>query len=167
MESSRSPRKEQEKMRRLVLMIGVLMMLVLVSAGVALAVRKTCGDIPCRGTNNDDVLYERIGNGARDRILGLDGDDDMDAALYDDDQDRLEGAKGRDRIVVNDGDARDTANGGRGRDVCRVDAGDSRSSCERVDVEAAGAEPAGSATSQPTSPEKESTAPGERTGQEE
>ena len=139
-------------MRRLVLMIGVVMMLVFVTAGVALAVRKTCGDIPCRGTNNDDVLYERIGNGTRDRILGLDRNDDMDAALYTDDQDRLEGARGRDLIVVHDSDSRDTANGGRGRDVCRVDPGDSRSSCERIDTSAAGAEPAdvgNSATNQP------------------
>jgi len=154
-------------MRRLVMMLGLVMMLIFVTAGVALAVHKICGDIPCRGTNNDDVLYERIGNGAKDRILGLEGNDAMDAALYADDQDSLEGGPGRDRIVVNDGDARDSANGGRSRDVCRVDQGDSRSSCERVAVEAAGAEPAGSATSQPTSPEKESTAPGERTGQEE
>jgi hypothetical protein len=143
MASSTFQRKEKEKMRRLVLMIGVLMMLVLVSAGVALAVRKTCGDIPCRGTSSDDVLYERIGNHARDRILGLGGNDDMDAALYTADQDRLEGDKGRDRIVVHDGDDRDTADGGRGKDICYVDPGDSRSSCETVKSTALGAQPAG------------------------
>ena len=131
-------------MRRLVMMIGLVMVLGFVAAGVAIAVTKTCGNnLPCRGTDNDDVLHERVGNRERDRIMGLEGNDDIEAALFTKDQDRVDGGRGRDRILVNDGDARDSARGGRGRDVCRVDRGDSRRSCERVDVAAAGAEPAG------------------------
>jgi hypothetical protein len=133
---------ETEKMRRLVMMIGVVMMLVLVSAGVGLAVIRTCRDIPCRGTDNNDVLYERIGNHTNDHILGLRGKDDMDAALFTSDRDRLEGGAARDRILVNDGDSHDTADGGRGRDVCFIDSGDRRKSCERGEVAAAGAKPA-------------------------
>ena len=131
-------------MRRLVMMIGLVMLFGFVAAGVAIAVTKTCGNnLPCRGTDNDDVLYERIDNHKKDHILGLRGNDDMSAALYTSDQDRLEGGSGRDRILVNDGDTRDSARGGQGRDVCLVDKGDSRRSCERVRVEAAGAIPAG------------------------
>jgi hypothetical protein len=153
-------------MRRLVMMIGLVMLFGFVAAGVAIAVTKTCGNnLPCRGTDNDDVLYERIDNHKKDRILGLQGNDDMSAALYTSDRDRLEGGSGRDKILVNDGDARDSARGGRGRDVCRVDRGDSRQSCERVDVAAAGAEPAGFGNTA-INPENESTDPGETTGQE-
>ena len=131
-------------MRRLVMMIGLVMVLGFVAAGVAIAVTKTCGDnLPCRGTDNEDVLHERVGNHKKDHIMGLDRNDDMEAALFTKDRDRLEGGRGRDRILVNDGDARDSARGGQGRDVCFVDKGDSRRSCERVRVEAAGAIPAG------------------------
>jgi hypothetical protein len=146
-------------MRRLVMMIGLVMMLGFVAAGVALAVTKTCGDnLPCRGTDNDDVLHERVGNHKKDHIMGLKGHDDMEAALFTKDRDRLDGGSGRDRILVNDGDARDVARGGRGRDVCFVDQGDGRRSCERVEVAVAGAIPAGFANT--------ATDPGETTGQE-
>jgi hypothetical protein len=134
-------------MRRLVMMIGLVMMLGFVAAGVALAVTKTCGDnLPCRGTDNDDVLHERVGNHKKDHIMGLKGNDDIEAALFTKDRDRVDGGPGRDRILVNDGDARDVARGGRGRDVCFVDQGDGRRSCERVEVESAGAIPAGFGT---------------------
>ena len=122
-------------MRRLVMMIGLVMLFGFVAAGVAIAVTKTCGNnLPCRGTDNDDVLHERVGNRERDRIMGLEGNDDIEAALFTKDQDRVDGGRGRDRILVNDGDARDSARGGRSRDVCFVDQGDSRRSCERVEV---------------------------------
>jgi hypothetical protein len=149
-------------MRRLVMMIGLVMMLGFVAAGVALAVTKTCGDnLPCRGTDNDDVLHERVGNHKKDHIMGLKGNDDIEAALFTKDRDRVDGGPGRDRILVNDGDARDVARGGRGRDVCFVDQGDGRRSCERVEVESAGAIPAGFGTTA-----DESTDSGERAGQE-
>jgi hypothetical protein len=53
-------------MRRLWIMHGLAMLLVTVTAGVALAVTKTCNAVPCKGTNNEDVLPERKGH---DRIL--------------------------------------------------------------------------------------------------
>jgi hypothetical protein len=151
-------------MRRIAMWLGLTMVIVLVTAGVAVAVVKTCKDIPCRGTDNDDTLYERVGNGDRDRILGLEGNDDMSAALYTNDRDRLDGGKEGDRILVNDNDTRDSARGGRGRDTCFIDRGDNTRSCERVGVAAAGVEPAGFGNTA-TNPENESTDPGEATGQ--
>ena len=52
--------------------LGMAMLLVVMAAGMALAVDKTCENIPCRGSNNDDVLIEREGNHKQDRIYGLD-----------------------------------------------------------------------------------------------
>jgi hypothetical protein len=157
-------------MRRFLMMLAMVMLIAVMAVGVAVAVTatktKTCGDnLPCRGTDNDDVLYEREGNREKDRILGLDRNDDMDAALFTRDKDRLDGGRGRDRILVNDGDGRDSARGGRGRDVCFVDRGDGRRSCERVEVAAAGFKPAGFGD---TAPDRgnELTDPGETTDQE-
>ncbi len=131
-------------MRRILMLVGLMMLIIVVTAGVGLAVTKTCKSVPCRGTDNDDVLYERVGNGDRDRIYGLRGNDDMSAALYTNDKDRLFGGPHGDRIVVNDGDSRDLAVGGRGRDTCYIDRGDQTRSCERInDTAAAGAVPQG------------------------
>jgi hypothetical protein len=143
--SAASSRKEGEKqVRRMFMLVGLTMLMVMVAAGLALAVTKTCKNVPCRGTANDDVLYERIGNGDRDRIYGLRGNDDMSAALYSNDKDRLFGGGHGDRIVVNDGDGRDLAAGGRGRDTCFIDPGDQTRSCERInDSTAAGVVPQG------------------------
>ena len=130
-------------MRRMFVLVGLTMLIVVVTAGVGLAVTKTCKNVPCRGTDNDDVLYERIGNHDRDRIFALKGNDDMSAALYTRDKDRLFGGNHGDRIVVNDGDRRDLAAGGRGRDICYIGRGDNRRSCESTRVAAAGVEPSG------------------------
>jgi hypothetical protein len=139
----RPSRKERKQVRRMFMLAGLMMITVMVAAGVALAVTKTCKNVPCRGTDNDDVLYERIGNGDRDRIFGLRGNDDMSAALYTRDRDRLFGGPHGDRIVVNDGDRRDLAAGGRGSDTCYIDRGDNTRSCGRTNVTAAGVEPQG------------------------
>jgi len=112
--------------------LGLIMVLLIVAAGVALAATRVCNDVlPCRGTENDDVLYEREGNRERDRILGLDGEDVIQAATYTRDRDVAEGGRRDDRLLTNDGDGRDTARGGRGKDVCYVDPGDASSSCDR------------------------------------
>jgi hypothetical protein len=42
-------------MRRLVMLLGMVVLLALMASGVALAVIKTCQSIPCDGTNNADV----------------------------------------------------------------------------------------------------------------
>ena len=119
------------------------MLMVMVAAGVALAVVRQCDDIPCDGTDNDDVLYERIGNRDRDRIRALEGNDDMSAALYTRDKDTLEGGPEGDRIVVSDDDTRDEADGGQGRDICYIDRGDDTRSCERTIRFEGGEEPRG------------------------
>jgi Ca2+-binding RTX toxin-like protein len=154
-------RKEKKQVRRMFMLVGLTMITVVVAAGVALAVTKTCKNVPCRGTDNDDVLYERVGNGDRDRIYGLKGNDDMSAALYSNDKDRLFGGRHGDRIVVNDGDGRDLAAGGRGRDTCLIDAGDQTRSCERINVTAAGVVPEGFGNTA-TNPQNEATDPGEQ-----
>ena len=119
-------------MRRIALVLGLAMLLAMVAAGVAVAVTKTCGDtLPCEGTNDDDVLYERIGT-VKDRIDGLDGHDVIDANTFNADRDVLLGGNQGDKLLTNDTDGRDRANGGRGRDVCYVSQGDATRSCEVV-----------------------------------
>ena len=119
-------------MRRLMMMLGMVMLIAVMAAGVAVAVTKTCGDnLPCEGTNDDDVLYERIGT-VKDRIDGLDGHDVIDANTFNADRDVLRGGDERDKLLTNDTDGRDVAKGGRGRDICYVSKGDATRSCEQV-----------------------------------
>jgi hypothetical protein len=129
-----APRSEKEgegRVRKMAMSLGLIMVLLIVAAGVALAATRVCNDVPCRGTENADELYEREGNRKRDRILGLDGEDVIQAATYSSDRDVVEGGRRGDRLLTNDGDGRDAARGGRGRDVCFVDPGDASSSCDR------------------------------------
>src|SRR5918994_2325397 len=116
-------------MFRKALVLGLAMLLALVAAGAAMAVTKTCSNVPCIGTDNDDVLYERIGDD-QDRIRGLDGRDVIDANTFGPDRDVLLGGASRDRLLTNDTDRFDVANGGRGRDTCFVSKGDTARSCE-------------------------------------
>ncbi len=107
------------------------------AAGVALAVTKTCNDnLPCEGTENDDTLHERQrdgnSNGLRDRILAFDGKDTLDANNGTNDRDVLEGGKKGDLLLTNDRDNRDIARGGRGYDRCVADSNDNVSSCRRI-----------------------------------
>src|SRR5215216_8197665 len=118
-------------MRRLALGLGLAMLLTIVAAGVAVAVTKTCTSIPCDGTNDDDVLYERIGT-EKDRIFGFDGHDVIDANTFNADRDVLRGGPQGDKLLTNDTDGRDVANGGQGRDICYVSQGDATRSCEVV-----------------------------------
>ena len=122
----------RKKMRRMAMMLGAMMLLVMVAAGVALAVTKTCQENPCEGTDNDDVLYERVGNTVNDTIFGFRGEDAIDANTFRRDVDRVFGGPGSDRLLVNDGDGRDTVRGGDGKDVCYVDPGDRVTGCESV-----------------------------------
>jgi hypothetical protein len=126
--------KEGERpLRRIVMLLGAVMVMLVVTAGVAVAVNKTCRDIPCRGSDNDDILHERTGS-VKDRILGLDGRDRIEAVTFNADRDVLKGGRKGDRLVTSDGDRRDSARGGAGRDTCIINRGDSRSSCERLDI---------------------------------
>lgn len=129
-------------MRRLMLMLGMVMLLALMASGVALAVNKTCQDIPCNGTDNDDVLHERV-DAKPDNIYGFDGQDILDANNRFSDRDRLHGGDRSDKLLANDRDGRDVLKGGAGRDRCFGDPGDRFVNCEvrstrvadRADVE--------------------------------
>ena len=122
-------------MRRIFMLVGLSVLLLTMGVGVAAAVEvaadRFCNSIPCRGTDNDDTLIEREGNRVRDRILGLDGEDVIDANNWTRDRDVLEGGRKDDRLFANDGDGRDTVRGGRGSDICYVDPDDVSSSCQR------------------------------------
>ena len=114
------------------MLLGAVMVMLVVTAGVAVAVNKTCRDIPCRGSDNDDILHERTGS-VKDRIFGEDGRDRIEAVTFNADRDVLKGGRKGDRLVTADGDGRDSARGGAGRDTCIINQGDASSSCERLD----------------------------------
>jgi hypothetical protein len=121
--------------RRIVFFLGVAMVMLVVAAGVAVAVEKTCENVPCTGTDQDDELHERE-RSVKDRILGFDGNDLLDANNYGNDRDRLKGGPQGDRLLSNDNDRRDGVEGGRGNDRCIVDRGDNTQSCS-VSIQAA------------------------------
>jgi hypothetical protein len=115
-------RLKEEKMHKATTMVVLVALLMVVVAGVALAVTKTCTSVPCTGTSAADVLKERIGNGKSDVILGGRGSDRLRAGRFTNDTDDLHGGRGNDRVLVLDGDFRDLADGGPGNnDVCFVD----------------------------------------------
>ena len=122
------------------MLLGAVAVMLVMTAGVAVAISKTCDDIPCKGTDKDDQLHERIGNHKKDRILGLQGEDLLDANNYRNDRDRTEGGPQGDDLLTNDGDGRDSAQGGKGSDRCFIDAGDNASSCS-VRIQTAGVDP--------------------------
>lgn len=80
-----------------------------------------CRAIPCYAYGSDNLVYERVGNGARDRILLKGGGDLVRANTYGRDKDVVVGSAGGDLIYVNDGDTRDRIYGGKGDDKCYVD----------------------------------------------
>lgn len=113
-------------MRRLAMMLGMVMLLAVMASGVALAVTKTCNDIPCEGTDNEDVLHERAG---RDNIIAMDDHDILDMNNYSTDRDVGRGGDGPDKLLANDRDGRDVLRGGAGRDRCFGDPGDRFVNC--------------------------------------
>jgi len=123
-------------MRRLAMMVGMVMLLVVVAAGVALAVTKTCNDIPCKGTDNEDVLHERHGT-VKDAIYGYKAHDILDANNFSHERDRLYGGDQGDKLLANDRDGRDVLRGGMGRDRCFGDPGDRFVNCEVESTRAA------------------------------
>ena len=92
----------------LIFVSPVRMLVVTVTAGVALAVTKTCN-----GTDNEDVLHERNGS-VHDRILAYDDNDLPDANNAFNERDVLKGGSGRDKLLANDRDGRDRCYGDRG-----------------------------------------------------
>ena len=95
-----------------------------------------CTGVPCTATGSKDLVFERRGNGLKDRILLKGGDDQVRANTYGNDKDVIKGRDGFDLIYVDDGDTRDRIFGGKGNDKCYVDArSEVVSGCSRIIVQ--------------------------------
>jgi hypothetical protein len=116
-------------MRRLAMMLGMVMLIAVMAAGVAVAVEKNCNSIPCEGTDNEDILHERDGT-VKDAIYGFKAHDILDANNFSRDRDRLFGGDHGDKLLANDRDGRDVLRGGMGHDRCFGDRGDRFVNCE-------------------------------------
>ncbi len=123
---------------KIVMMIAMAVVLVaLVGSGTALAQTIggviQCQDSPCVATGDHQVLFERVGDGVRDRMIAQGGHDHLDARSYTNDRDVAKGGGGHDVLLVDDGDAMDGAIGGPGNDTCVVDAAiEAADTCETV-----------------------------------
>jgi hypothetical protein len=124
-------------MRKLMLVVGLVLVLVPLAAAAALAdgALVQCNNVlPCVASGDNDRVLERQGDGLRDDIRLRGGDDLVLANKYTRDRDDVSGGTGGDKINVADGDKRDTADGGSGRDLCIVDARSEAVSCAKVQV---------------------------------
>jgi hypothetical protein len=122
---------------KLTMMIAIVVLVALVGSGTALA--QTIGGViqcqsaPCIATGNQQVLFERVGDGVRDRMIAQGGHDHLNARAYTNDRDVAKGSGGHDSLMVNDGDAMDGAIGGPGYDTCVVDAAiEAADTCETI-----------------------------------
>jgi hypothetical protein len=119
-------------------MIAMVVVLVaLVGSGPALAQMIggviQCQTMPCVASGNHQVLFERVGDGVRDKMIDRGGHDRLDARAYTNDRGVAKGSGGHDLLRVNDGDAMDGAIGGPGWDTCVVDAAiEAADTCETV-----------------------------------
>ena len=113
------------------MLMATVAIVILVAATAVYAMNKTCTSYPCRGTNKDDVLFERTGNKVRDAIFGLKKADRINAGTWGRDADNLYGGPGNDTLTAGDNDGKDTLNGGGGVDTCNGDSGDVPTSCEK------------------------------------
>ena len=124
-------------MRRVTMMLAAMALMVLLSAGVAIAatLEGTSAVDVILDTNRNDTIF---GRGAGDAIFanafGPEGLFTVDSLGTDPDTDQANGNAGNDFINTDDGDGRDTANGGRGNDdECVIDANDDTNSCETIE----------------------------------
>jgi Ca2+-binding RTX toxin-like protein len=108
--------------RKMMAVLAVVALCVVLFAAAALAVNKQCTGYPCFGGDDDDMLFERGGNGVGDRIYSKPGNDVVDVDAFTSDTDIIFAGKGRDRLYADDGDERDDLYGERGFDRCYVDA---------------------------------------------
>jgi len=131
-------RKKEEEVRIKIVMIAMAVVLVtLVGSGTALAQMIggviQCQSVPCVATGDHQVLFERVGDGVRDRMIAQAGHDHLNARAYTNDRDVAKGGGGHDFLLVNDGDAMDGAIGGPSNDTCVVDAAiEAADTCETV-----------------------------------
>ena len=122
---------------KLTMMIAIVVLVALVGSGTALAQTIggviQCNSAPCIATGNQQVLFERVGDGVRDRMIAQGGHDHLNARAYTDDRDVAKGGGGHDSLMVNDGDTMDGAIGGPGYDTCVVDAAiEAADTCETI-----------------------------------
>src|SRR5215212_6369728 len=134
---SRGKEEEVRTKTAMTMAMVAVVLLALVGSGTALA--RTiggviqCEDIPCVATGNHQVLFERVGDGVRDKMVAQAGHDHLNAESYTDDRDVAKGGGGHDSLLVDDGDAMDGAMGGPGYDTCVVDAAiEASDTCETV-----------------------------------
>jgi hypothetical protein len=139
-------------MSRVTLMLVVGAMLAALAAGVALAWMIQAGlalawPIPCsdtfdicRGTDNPDRIVE---SSVDDGIRAEGGDDDVGAARFAEDTDKVLGGRGDDTINTADGDPFDAIGCGKGRDVAIITPGDVvAGGCENIIATTGGPRPA-------------------------
>jgi hypothetical protein len=130
--------KRKKRIAMVLTLAVVLAALMVGSTGTALAQQVIGGAIqcqtsPCVATGAHQVLFERVGDGVRDKMIAKGGHDRLDARAYTNDRDVAKGNGGHDLLRVNDGDAMDGAIGGPGWDTCVVDAAiEAADTCETV-----------------------------------
>jgi hypothetical protein len=130
--------KRKKRIAMVLTLAVVLAALMVGSAGTALAQQVIggaiqCQTIPCVATGAHQVLFERVGDGVRDKMIAQGGHDRLDARAYTNDRDVAKGSGGHDLLRVNDGDAMDGAIGGPGFDICVVDAAiEAADTCDRI-----------------------------------
>jgi hypothetical protein len=128
--------KEEEVRTKVAMTVTMVVPVVLVGSGTALAQTIggviQCQDIPCVATGDHQVLFERVGDGLREKMIAQAGHDHLNAESYTDDRAVAKGG-GHDALLVDDGDAMDGAMGGSGYDTCVVDAAiEASDTCETV-----------------------------------
>ncbi len=124
-------------MRKMVLLMAAMGALLVLTAGLALAVTKSggSGNDNLRGTNGADVLS---GGSGDDVLRGLVGADRLSSGSGEDEvfggsgRDAISGGSGDDFISDGDDGVRDTINCGTGFDTVRADRVDNLDDCERV-----------------------------------
>ena len=126
-----------KKIAMMMAMAAVALVALAVGGGTALA--QTIGGViqcqgtPCVATGDHQVLFERVGDGVRDRMIAKGGYDHLDARDYTNDRDVAKGGGDHDILLVNDGNALNGAIGGPGYDVCVVDTAiEADYTCENV-----------------------------------
>ena len=131
--------KEEVVRTKIAMMVAMAMVMLVTLVGSGAALAQTiggaiqCQTIPCVATGDHQVLFERVGDGVRDRMIAQAGHDHLSARAYTNDRDVAKGSGGHDLLMVNDGDAMDGAIGGPGNDTCVVDAAiEAADTCETV-----------------------------------
>src|SRR5918992_4822234 len=115
--------EKRKKRIAIVLTLAVVLAALMVgSAGTAFAQQVIggaiqCQTIPCVATGAHQVLFERVGDGVRDKMIAQGGHDRLDARAYTNDRDKAKGSGGHDPLRVKAGGAMGGGIGGPGFDI--------------------------------------------------